>query len=812
MLQVVPLQALPEPLTYLVDDELRPFARRGSRVIVPLARSQALGIVVREEVPQAPEGITLRAITDVLDTGPPTLPESLVDLALWAARYYSAPPGEVLRAALPARLVQQGTRKQRLRLTPSGQEALSAQQALLRRPDLDLKPKELALLKRLERSAAGLGRVGLVRDVGVTAVASCLARGWATVHEAAPAQRRKDLQLELVGDAEARAKALGRAEKQAALLAQVEAAGGSVRLGELPNRTPDARMLARRLAEKGILRVVEIELAHDPFAEVEVPPDVAHELTAHQARALEALGAKVGGGYAPFLLHGVTSSGKTEVYLQLIARALQLEGSGGAIVLVPEIALTPQLAARFRARFGDQVAVLHSGLSETARFDQWRQIRRGEVRIVVGARSAIFAPLEQPAVLIVDEEHDTSFKQEDGVRYNARDLALLRGQQAGAIVVLGSATPSLESYRAAEQGRLTLLELPERATPRPLPSIDIVDLRQYSTAPEGVLSAPLALALEATLEARQQAILFLNRRGFSPLVQCRACGHVFNCEHCSVSLTHHRRQQRLVCHYCGFGQPSPERCPKCAGPEIQLRGFGTERVEQVLAARFPSARVARLDRDTAAGRGLQQTLDRIRRREIDILVGTQMVTKGHDFPHVTLVGVLSADHGLHFPDFRAAERTFQLLTQVAGRAGRGERAGRVLIQTYSPDHPAILAARRHDYRTFCEQELAARRELSYPPFAHLVALHLDGENAQDVAKSASVLGTALTAPARARGVRVLGPAEAPLSRLKGRTRWMLLLKASTRPPLRAVVEVAQQMEIAAAGVRLTIDIDPVQML
>ncbi|PIE18816.1 MAG: primosomal protein N' [Proteobacteria bacterium] len=813
LVDVAPLAPVPGPLTYRVPPELAPLVAPGVRVTVPLGeQGDVLAIVARWREGAAPvEAGRIRAVRDVLDERP-SLPPTLVELLLWAARYYCAPPGEMLRAALPSLLTQQQSRRQRLRSTEAGAEALAAQGALLRRQDLDLSPRERALLARLAQAKGPISRRMALRDFGAATVSQLAQRGFIEVVLPQP-KRRRGLLLERLEEGQPLAK---NAHQQRALLAQVEAAGGSVRLGELPNRPKDARKLARQLAAKGWLRLSEVELAHDPFAQAPIPEDQQHRLTHDQRAALARLEERIGtssaepAAFAPFLLHGVTGSGKTEVYLRLIARVLERTGRG-AIVLVPEIALTPQLAARFRARFGREVAVLHSGLSESARHDQWRRLRDGELRIVVGARSAIFAPLCDLGVVIVDEEHDPSFKQEEGVRYNARDLALLRGQRAGALVVLGSATPSLESRRAVEEGRLTLCELPRRATPRPLPQVELVDLRQHSTAPDGMLSAPLAAAIDQALAAREQTILFLNRRGFSPQVQCRGCGHVFQCEHCSVSLTHHRRQQRLICHYCGFGQITPERCPSCGAPELSLRGFGTERVEEVLTARFPRARVARLDRDTAAGAGLARILDGIRRREIDILVGTQMVTKGHDFPHVTLVGVLSADQGLHFPDFRGAERTFQLLTQVAGRAGRGERPGRVLVQTFSPEHPAIVAACRHDYRAFSELELAARRELSYPPFAYIAALHLDGEDPAAVAAAAARLGQTLAGPAGEAGVSLLGPAEAPLSRLKGRSRWMLLLKAPQRAALRAVLDRTRQ-EPCEGGVRLGIDVDPVQML
>ncbi len=500
------------------------------------------------------------------------------------------------------------------------------------------------------------------------------------------------------------------------------------------------------------------------------------------------------------------------MYLQFIARELK-EGKN-ALVLVPEISLTPQLAARFRARFGDQVAVLHSGLSEAERFGQWRLIRKGQLRIVVGARSAVFAPLGNLGVIIVDEEHDPSFKQETGVRYNARDLALMRARSCNAVAVLGSATPSMESFRGAGQGRLSLLTMRNRATPRPLPRVEVVDLRTYKTGKEGILSAPLAAALEEALANKEQAILFLNRRGFSSFVLCKSCGHIIRCRNCSVSMTYHRKgRERIICHYCGYAEGLPTRCPACAADKLGLMGLGTERVEEVISARFPGARVARLDRDTAQGKGLRAILAAVRKREVDILVGTQMVTKGHDFPDVTLVGVICADLGLHFPDFRAGERTFQLLTQVAGRAGRGERPGRVLVQTYSPQHASLRCAREHDYEAFFDQEVRQRGELGYPPEGHLTSVHLNGPKPDEVARAARDLAREARRLS-SDDVSILGPTEAPLQKLKGKTRWLMLLKANERKPLRQLVLGLKALvaEKDLGKVRVHFDIDPLSML
>jgi primosomal protein N' (replication factor Y) len=463
------------------------------------------------------------------------------------------------------------------------------------------------------------------------------------------------------------------------------------------------------------------------------------------------------------------------------------------------------------------VAVLHSGLTDAERYNQWRLIRSAQVQIVVGARSAIFAPLASLGVVIVDEEHDSSFKQEEGVRYNARDLALVRAKRSAAIAVLGTATPSLESYHGAQHGRLTLLEMPHRATPRPLPRVQIIDLRIYKTDHQRILSFPLSQAIGEVLERREQAILFINRRGFSTFVLCKACGHAFRCKNCSVTLTHHRSRQQLICHYCGYAIAMPRKCPKCLSESIELMGLGTEQVEDHLIQQFPQARVARLDRDTSAGRGSRSILARMSRQEIDLLVGTQMVTKGHDFPHVTLVGVICADLGLHFPDFRSAERTFQLLTQVAGRAGRGDRSGRVLIQTYNPDHPSLRHVRTHDYRGFYNEEVQARRELGYPPWGYLATVRIDGEHAPTVIETARSLAQSARAAIddlKNTPMEILGPAEAPIQRLKGRTRWLLLLKGRSREGLRLVINgILTYPPMQHRGqLKVSVDVDPLMML
>jgi len=609
-----------------------------------------------------------------------------------------------------------------------------------------------------------------------------------------------------------------RAPKRAAVLERI-AAQGNVRAADLRGIAEGLGAHLRRLAADGLVILSEQERPPDPFFGSPVERDTPPELTRDQAAAVASISARLDQRrYGGFLLHGVTGSGKTEVYLRVIERAL--ERGLGALVLVPEITLTPQLVRRYRSRFGEGLAVWHSGLTDRERFDQWRLLRSGEVRVAIGVRSAVFAPVHDLAVIVVDEEHDTSFKQERGFPYNARDLALLRASRAGAVAVLGSATPSLETYDNAANGKLERLVLSARATALPMPRVDVVDLRRHRMGPgeQRVVSGPLHAALHETLSRGEQAILFLNRRGFAPSLTCTACGWVRRCDDCAVSLTLHKRPAGLVCHYCGARQRLPETCPACGAPDLKPVGIGTEKAEEILRALFPEARVARLDRDVASGRGAEEVLERLRSGEIDVLVGTQMVTKGHDFPRVTLVGVLLADVGLHMPDFRAAEHSFQLLTQVAGRAGRSELGGRALIQTYSPDHPAIIAACTHDFEGFAALEMKSRAELGYPPFGRLAALRLNGPDVARVESTALALCRALNDARQKVGrqgaaVDILGPAPAPIAMVQGRHRWRILLRGKRRDEMRRMIlAVYDLIESPPHGVRIQLDIDPVSML
>jgi primosomal protein N' (replication factor Y) len=747
---------IPVPLgqsfTYRVTDALAGRLRPGARVVCEFGRRKVLGIVLgtTAEAP-ALDPDKLKPIAALVDAEP-ALPDELLSFVRELAAYYFAPIGEVLRLALPA-------------LEREQRRALEAQGTLL--------PGELG---------------ARTRQVG----------GRVTIFARATDQIEKP----------------GTIRGQAAAVLALLRATGEQSLQQLKTRHKNARAALTKLEELGLVVLERRAAERAPLFEAEPARDAPPELNQAQRDAVARIGAALGTA-SGFLLFGITGSGKTEVYMQVIASAL--EQRRGALVLVPEIALTPQLLGRFRARFGNQVAVLHSALAEADRHRMWCRLRSGELSVAIGARSALFAPVRDLGLVVVDEEHDGSFKQEEGVRYHARDMALLRAHRAGAVAVLGSATPSLEAVALVQRGKLHQIMLPERATLATLPDVEIVDLRRFGAGPTGdpLLSLPLHRAIEATLAAGEQAIVFLNRRGFAPSVVCNACGVALSCKHCSVALTFHRRVSRMRCHYCDHAAPLPDRCPECGVGELVLEGLGTEKLESTIAAAFPGARVARLDRDVAAGARSARVLDRMRAGEIDILVGTQMVTKGHDLPLVTLVGVVNADAALSMPDFRAAERGFQLLVQVAGRAGRHDRRGRVLIQTRNPAHPSIAHAARHDVGGFLTRELTDRREVDYPPFSRLALLRVDAVDEKLARQSAGRLAAhARSTPEAATGrVKVLGPAPAPIARLRERYRFRVLLRAKSRSSLRAVIAaLTPTLQELDRKVRAAVDIDPVAML
>ncbi len=606
--------------------------------------------------------------------------------------------------------------------------------------------------------------------------------------------------------------------KQGSVLARM-AVAKELPLAELEAEIPGARAATARLVDTGLLRLEVRDKRADPLFSASVPRDVPPVLTDEQATAFAALGLAIdAGAFATFVLHGVTGAGKTEVYLRAIERAS--DKGRGSILLVPEIALTPQLVSRFRARFGDDVGVIHSGLSAKERHAMWMRLRTGVVNVAIGARSAVFAPVTNLGLLIVDEEHDPSFKQEEGVRYNARDMAMLRAHRTSAVCILGSATPSLESELLVRTNKAQKLRLRQRAhRDAVLPKVEIIDLRRTAPGPTGDkrVSLPLHRAIEKALAAKGQIILFLNRRGFSPSVRCEACGDLVSCPDCSVAMTFHKgKRSELRCHYCDRRTRMPEKCTKCGANALALEGLGTEKLEETLSAAFPDARVARLDRDVAGSADkVEAIMGAMRNREIDILVGTQMVTKGHDLPDVLLVGVINADAAISMPDFRASERAFQLLVQVAGRAGRGERAGKVLVQTYDPSHHAIIHAAQHDVDAFLAQELLDREELFYPPYSRSALVRVDGPEESAVKAAATELAGAASAAVTsgALSVEVKGPAPAPVLRIRGRFRYRILLHAKERAALRTVLAaVRARLASLPRAIGVQLDVDPMQLL
>lgn len=609
----------------------------------------------------------------------------------------------------------------------------------------------------------------------------------------------------------------GRAKRQQEAYERLQEAGGSQPLAVLLENG-FSRSVVRGLVQRGVAAVRRETVSRDPFRERPVGPAPKLVPTPRQRAAIEQLRGALGRGGGTFLLHGVTGSGKTLVYVELLRRVL--DRGEGAVVLVPEIALTPQTVARFRRVFGDLVAVLHSGLSPGERLDAWRCLKSGEKRVAIGARSAVFAPVARLGAVVVDEEHDGSYKQASpSPRYSARDLAVVRAAQNDAVCVLGSATPALESWANAGSGKYRLLSLPDRVGGGVLPQVRLVDLRRKaapvssSEPPPQVLSPVLLKAMRLRLERKEQTILLLNRRGYANFALCQECGEVKECVRCSVSMTLHRGRGRLACHHCGHHEPPPRRCPRCGAPAMSYRGLGTEKVERIVLESLPGARVARMDMDTTGGKwSHHEILGRLRDGAVDILLGTQMIAKGLDFPRVTLVGVVDADVGLHMPDFRSCERTFQLLAQVAGRAGRGALPGEVVIQTRVPDHYVVRAALAHDYGGFVKQETAARTDPPYPPHARMARMLATSPVQADAMAAAEALAAWLEAWTARRGVEVLGPAPAPIERIQGRYRWHVLVRGRAGAVGRVLRAVARGFAPKGADVRLALDRDPVHLM
>jgi primosomal protein N' (replication factor Y) len=791
---------LANPYSYRIPDTLGDRVVPGARVVVPVRRRELIGLVVG--VDSEPPASSARDILAVPDTAP-ALPAALLATARWISGYYGCPLGLTLKSVLPRGMwgesqvvvsLQNGSHRmggvagelvEWLR-GKGGEATVRSAARALKRPVWDA-------VVRLARVDAVSLRVQPPDTLGAQLTERVLVLG---------SERPTLLERDVL---------FRRRPKQRELYETLEQLGGSASIRHLAEQLGFGDGVLRALVRQGLARVEQAELLRDPFAgsPVTVPPST---LTSDQMRAVDALMSLESGRGA--LLFGVTGSGKTLVYLEAVRRTL--DAGQGAIVLVPEIGLTPQTVSRFRGAFGAQIAVLHSGLSDGERADAWRTLRRGERRVAVGARSAVFAPVANLGLIVIDEEHEASYKNGEAPRYHTRDVAEVRARLEGARLVLGSATPALETLVRAESS-LQRVCLPERIGARPLPPVEIIDLRTAPKVPgTGSIgwSEALDTAITTTLARREQALLLLNRRGYAAFLQCPDCGEVWQCSRCSISLTVHRSPAALRCHYCGYEEPLPFTCRVCANPVQQMRGIGTQQLERFLTDRYPEARVARMDLDTTSTKwSHQRILESVERGEVDLLIGTQMIAKGLDFPNVTFVGVVDADTGLYLPDFRSAERTFQLLAQVAGRAGRGPKGGKVLIQTRHPTHHALVHSGRHDTAGFLREERELREAPPYPPSTALVNLVVSGPDERKVSLRAAELAdwcTALVNRYRL-AIRILGPAPCPLVRIKDRWRWHVLLKGPS-PAVGRVVRYAARRLKRDRDTRVVIDRDPVSLL
>ena len=819
--------ALPVPLdrtfTYAVNGTA---PEVGARVLVPFSGQRLMGVVVRLHDGAPTDGIEIKPVQQVLDDAP-LLSDELMRLAAWIAQYYVAPLGEVLRSMMP--LAAEVRRQFTYRIAEAGRRVLyeSAAKGSSRRSRLPAEDqnREYAVLNYLEDGdAAKASALRSATQARKALLDAMVRKKWLTREALAEERdaRRTERIAVLVPDA--RIPKLN--ENQTAILAEIAAAGGRMRVRDLRELSVPASTLATLVKRS----LVAIEDAPEDFHLGGLPANGkkhAHEhaLNEAQMEALSSIAAAMSqGGFHPILLYGITGSGKTTVYFAAMHRAL--DAGKSALLLVPEIGLTPAMVGQMFAAFGTQVALLHSGLTPDERAEQWHRIRRGEARIVVGTRSAVFAPMVDLGLILVDEEHDSSYKQDETPRYHGRDVAVMRAKFNDAVVVLGSATPSLESWANSERGRYQRIEMLTRVMSRPLPTVELVDMRTEfkETGKDDIFSRQLVAETQATIDRGEQVIILLNRRGYSFTVLCRSCGEKIECENCAIAMTYHKPVvgtdlhahpgDRLECHYCGFRRSIPKKCPKCESEHLYYLGAGSQQGEERLQELFPNARIGRMDRDTVRGRGdMERLLTRLHSGEINLLVGTQMIAKGHDIHGVTLVGVVGADSALGLPDFRAAERVFQLLTQVSGRAGRGDLAGQVLVQTYHPEHYAIQCAATHNYNGFVAKELQYRRWMHYPPSAVLANVIVQGQSLEEAAAWANTLGRWFAAQ-RLDKVRVLGPAAAPIARLKRIYRFHFVLKAERRDvlgrTLRALLAFAEAQALPRRN--LVLDVDAVHLM
>ena len=811
--------ALPLPLrqtfTYRLPFGLRDTVKIGARLLVPFGKRQITGYAVAlhtkldEEIEI--EESAIKEAAELLDEEP-LITDEILKLTQWTADYYASSWGEVLKAALPAGI--NAASEQIASITAKGRDELikiSSANTI-----------KTQILRYLATNSETSARE-LASNFGTTqsqrAVRELVKSGWAgtfqrTLTAQVKPKRRKAVRLLPPENHEKIVKPIS--DSQQKIIETLLDSNGEMLFTELIEKADVGASSIQTLAKRGVLEIYVREVMRDPLSDARLPEITDLILNDDQTKVLaEIESALENAKYKTFLLHGVTGSGKTEIYIRAMKNALGKDKS--SLMLVPEIALTPVFARRLRAVFGDEVAILHSNLSIGERFDEWRRIRKGRARIVIGTRSAVFAPLQSVGLIIVDEEHDGSYRQHESPFYHGRDVAIVRANYAGAVAVLGSATPALESFHNSHVGKYQYVRLANRIGNRPMAKAEIVDMREVFKAfgKDISFSPALVESIEETHARGEQSIILLNRRGFSQFVLCRSCGEAIRCRNCDITLTFHKREGKLICHYCNHREKAPRSCPNCKSQYLFFVGEGTEQIEDILKRKFSDLRIARVDRDTTSKRReLEKILEKFSDGEIDMLVGTQMLAKGHDFPNVTLVGVISVDAGLALPDFRSAERTFQLLTQVAGRAGRGSLQGRVLIQTYHPEHYALLHACAQNYDSFYAEEIEFRRKLSYPPFVALASILIKHSNYNYAFDNAQILKDCLNAANTEKMCRILGVAPAPLTRLKGEFRLQILVKARNRAKLRETLDFAlhdAQEKFCDLKI-VNVEIDPVNLL
>lgn len=827
----VPSRGTDRPFDYIVPESMRGWLEVGSRVGVPFGSRTLQGFVIGLSGTSETPANKLKSLQELLDLVPP-LSEELVELSEWMSAKYACHRITALQSMLPAALKGKAERYIRV----AERESWVGEDSLFDATESLLTDEEEQIVSHIQKQQEVRMEL-LSRRFGEQAhiIKSLLQRGILlesrSIRDKVQKKTVRTVSLHLPED-EIRTiieEFPAKAKRQQEVLTYIADTGGDVPLKEIMTVLGVTASTVKALADKGYIAIIDMEVYRDPYQDRNFTPSTPFTLTDEQQQVYNSIISRINKReQGEYLIHGITGSGKTEVYLQCIQRVIEQDRQ--AIMLVPEIALTPQMVERFKGRFGDRVAVMHSRLSSGERYDEWRKIREGKSQVAIGARSAIFAPFSNLGLIIMDEEHETSYKQEESPKYHARDVAIHRAHQHNAVVILGSATPSLESYYAArsqanDEFMPTLLEIHGRALGSELPAVEIIDMREeLKEGNRSMFSRPLHQAIEDRLEKKQQIVLLLNRRGHSTFVMCRTCGYVAECPNCDISLTYHQRSNSLRCHYCGHAEPAPQICPECGSEHIRYFGTGTQRVEEELAKLFPGIRVVRMDVDTTTQKGShEKLLNQFRDKKADLLLGTQMVAKGLDFPDVTLVGVIAADSALHLPDFRAAEKTFQLLTQVAGRAGRHHLPGEVIVQTYNPEHYSVIHASRHDYGSFVREELKHRQTLGYPPYCRLALITFSHEKlallvriaenyTQMIKDQASKLGWLGSLERFSNeALDVLGPVASPIPRLKNRYRFQCMIKWRGDMDVAKLAEhVAEQLQDSVRDKELliSIDVDP----